>query len=325
MGRKFKLKDVALMVLMTFMAVIVVLILLYPVKYIIVLSFTPFTTIHSLTSKNVIDGLNALQLAVYGDVRQKTLFLLNEIFLIPVKDTQYLTLSTYQEVLDPSIIRSIMNSLIIAVTVLALNITFIPAAAFALSRFRFIGRGTLLYSYLLLSQVAGGFGIAILVSLYIMLTRYSRFVGIQGTPAMLILLGAVYFSGSVPFNTWLMKNFYDNIPRDIEEAAFIDGAGFWTLLFRIIIPMAKPSLVILSIFGFMAGWGEFLLANWVLGGAQSSLAPLAVKVFNETLKPVPDWNRFAALVIIYAIPLILLFVFAQKYLGEAFRVGAVKG
>jgi len=110
----------------------------------------------------------------------------------------------------------------------------------------------------------------------------------------------------------------DNIPRELDEAAFVDGSSWWTLIFRVILPSSKAPILVLAIFAFMGAWSEFILAN--LFGFRT----LPVLMYKYVGAYTTYWNMFAATAILYAIPIIIMYMTAQRFIGEAVRMG-VKG
>lgn len=304
---------------MTFVGITLFLISVYPLKYVLYLSFSKFVSVQQIIIQRGI-----LKIALFGGFFEKLIFIINEIFGLPFNPFNYgagfstLTLDAYIRIINDTLVRALINSFILATLTSLFNIMFIPFAAYAFSRFKFIGRGTLLYSYLLLSQVAGGFGIASIIALIIMIISLENILGIHAGYDRMLLLSLIYFAGGVPFNTWMVKSYYDTLPRELEEAALIDGANFRTLIFKVIMPAFKPAIIILAIFGFMSGWGDFILAAWLL---PSNLQPISVIVFTELNAPSVNWNMFAAKAMLYSTPLIILFTYSQRYIGEVYRTG----
>ena len=125
----------------------------------------------------------------------------------------------------------------------------------------------------------------------------------------------------VTFQTWLMKSYFDQIPRTLDEAAFIDGADWATIIFRVVLPASRAAFIIIALFAFMGAWGEFVTANLlriqtlgkyiyetIAGGQAAQMQPAVA----------------AAGALLYALPMIVLFTISQKYIGEAYRLGMGK-
>jgi arabinogalactan oligomer/maltooligosaccharide transport system permease protein len=199
--------------------------------------------------------------------------------------------------------EALRNTLLVATMTIILAITVIIPAAYGFSRFEFLGKNTVLYIYLIVSQAGGGLGIIAILALYIFLLRLAAY-GIS--LFHLYTLAFIYVSGMVPFQTWLMKSYFDQLPKELDEAAFIDGAS-WS--------------DIIAMFAFMGAWGEFIIAD-IIG-----LNTLGRFIFRVAMGPVGIDNpsTYAAASLLYAVPIIVLFVVAQKYIGEAYKRGIVKG
>ena len=163
-----------------------------------------------------------------------------------VSSLSRLTLDNYVKVVtSPEFQAALFNSMLVTALTIVISVTVITPAAYAFSRFKFRGRSTALYFYLIFSQVGGGFGIAALVALFVFLAQLEKSMGIPliGNP---LVLPFIYSAGAVPFNVWLLKSFFDTIPKDLDEAAFMDGASWVDLMFRVMLPSAKPGLIVLT-------------------------------------------------------------------------------
>ena len=214
--------------------------------------------------------------------------------------------------------EALRNTLIVATMTIILAIAVIIPAAYGFSRFEFLGKNTVLYIYLIVSQAGGGLGIIAILALYIFLLRLAAY-GIS--LFHLYTLAFIYVSGMVPFQTWLMKSYFDQLPKELDEAAFIDGASWFDIIFKITLPASKSAFIIIAMFAFMGAWGEFIIAD-ILG-----LNTLGRFIFRVAMGPVGIDNpsTYAAASLLYAVPIVVLFVVAQKYIGEAYRRGIVKG
>ncbi|QOJ79122.1 ABC transporter permease subunit [Infirmifilum lucidum] len=217
---------------------------------------------------------------------------------------------------DPRFVNAAILSLLVAIINIVFALSVITPAAYAFSRFKFPGRDLVLVAYLVLSQVGGGFGVAAVIALYIMLIKLNQVgVPVIGNP---VVLAAVYTAGAVPFQTWMVKNYLDALPREIDESAFIDGASWRQVIFDVVLPASKPTMVVIALFAFMGAWGEFIIANFL------RIETLAAYVYETATGQTIFWSDFAARTILFAIPIIAVYVFTQKYIGEAMRYGAGK-
>jgi arabinogalactan oligomer/maltooligosaccharide transport system permease protein len=230
-----------------------------------------------------------------------------------------LTLDNFRKTLeDPLFYEALRNTLIIAALTIVLAIAVIIPAAYAFSRFDFLGKDTLLYYYLIVSQAGGGLGVIAVLALYIFLLRVTAY-GVN--MINMWVLPFIYTSGLVPFQTWLMKSYFDQLPKELDEASFIDGAGWFHIIFRVIFPASKAAFIIIILFAYMSAWGEFIIATIL------QIPTLGWYVYTQgvagqagLMKP----GVYAAAAIIYAIPMIILFALAQRYIGQAYRLG-IKG
>ncbi len=228
------------------------------------------------------------------------------------------TLANYIEaVTDEEFQRAVVTSIIVSILNIIVAVVVITPAAYAFSRFKFWGRDTILFSYLVLSQVGGGFGIAAVIALYVFLLKLQVMgLPLLGNPFVLPL---IYTAGAVPFQTWLLKSYFDGLPKELDEAAFIDGASWGQIVFKVVLPASKSAMVIIAIFAFMGAWGEFIIADFLR--VKTIAAYLYVTAAGQRMY----WSKFAARAILFAIPIIVLYGVAQKYIGEALRYGAAKG
>jgi ABC-type glycerol-3-phosphate transport system permease component len=211
--------------------------------------------------------------------------------------------------------RFFLNSTIVTACAIALAmvVNSMAAYAFARLRYRFPGRETL-YSLIFLSfmfppQIT-------LLSLFLLLVRY----GLYNTLASLIL---VYVVMSMPMNIFILRSFFIQIPRDLEDAALIDGASdrqlFWTVMF----PMARPAIFTTVMLNFVNFWNEFLYAVTYINNPKLRTLPLAVMFFvGESLL---DVGMLAAAMVVSVLPLILVYIFISEWFIQGMTVGAIKG
>ncbi|HEY6105175.1 MAG TPA: sugar ABC transporter permease [Anaeromyxobacteraceae bacterium] len=206
------------------------------------------------------------------------------------------------------------NSAAIAMATTVLGVFLAMTAAYAFSRFRFPGQKAGLMSFLVSQMFPGTL---MLIPLYIIVVQW---LGLGSTRTGLVL---IYGTTSVPFSVWMLKGYFDTIPRELEEAAVIEGASAGTIFWRIIIPLAKPALAITALFSFMSAWNEFILAATLMDKEDMYTAPVGLKFFVGGFAQ--QWGYFAAGSIVVSIPVVLLFYFLQKYLVSGLTAGSVKG
>lgn len=206
------------------------------------------------------------------------------------------------------------NTLIVAFSTSFLSTTFVSLTAYAFSRYRFKGRTNGLYAFLLFQMFPV---IMAMVALYILLDLINLLDTLQG----LIL---IYVGGSIPMNAFLVKGYFDTIPKELDESAKIDGAGHFRIFFQIMLPLAKPILAVVAMFNFMSPFMDFILPRVVL--RHPSNFTLALGLFNFISGQFANnTTRFAAGAVLIALPISLVFVFLQRYLISGLTSGATKG
>jgi arabinogalactan oligomer/maltooligosaccharide transport system permease protein len=215
---------------------------------------------------------------------------------------------------DQPFARWLVNSAIVSSATTLLGIFLAATAGYAFSRFRFPGRRAGLMSFLV-SQMFPG--VLTLIPLYIIVVKW---LGLGSTRTGLVL---VYTTTAIPFCVWLLKGYFDTIPRDLEEAALIDGASPLTIFRRIVLPLAKPAIAVTALFSFMTGWNEFILGATLMDQENMYTAPVGLRFFVGGFQQ--QWGYFAAGAIIVSIPIVALFFFLQRYLVSGLTAGSVKG
>lgn len=227
----------------------------------------------------------------------------------------HVTASNFASVMsDQPFSRWLVNSAIVALATTVLGLFLACTAGYAFSRFRFPGRRTGLMSFLV-SQMFPG--VLTLIPLYIIIVKW---LGLGSTRTGLVL---VYATTAIPFCVWMLKGYFDTIPKDLEEAALIDGASAPTIFLKIVLPLAKPAIAVTALFSFMTGWNEFILAATLMDKENMYTAPVGLRFFVGGFSQ--QWGYFAAGAIIVSIPVVALFFYLQKYLVSGLTAGGVKG
>jgi arabinogalactan oligomer/maltooligosaccharide transport system permease protein len=234
------------------------------------------------------------------------------------------SLINYRELLNGTeapYVDWLLNTLFVAGGAAILN-TFLAAfASYAFSRMRFAGRRTGLLSILLIQMFPTTL---LFVALFVFVTDIGGIFPGLGLGSRWMLL-IIYLGGALGVNTWLIKGYFDTIPRDLDESALIDGATHSQIFFRVILPLAAPILAVVALITFVFTINEFLVASVVLGQGDDNNFTLAVGMFRFIDGQGGEWGQFAAGSFMTGIPVVLLFLFLQKYIVSGLTAGAVKG
>lgn len=207
----------------------------------------------------------------------------------------------------------IWNSVKVASLTSIASLVIAVSAGYALSRFRFRSRGGILTLLLALQAFPA---ILALPALYLILLR----LNLLNTHTGLVL---IYSCGAIAFNVWNVKGYFDTLPFDLEEAAFVDGATPTQAFLHVALPLARPVLAITALLGFLGGFGDFILANTVLFDERLYTAP--VGIFTLQVGYRNPWGWFAASALLLATPVTILFLYLQRHLVSGLAAGGVKG
>jgi arabinogalactan oligomer/maltooligosaccharide transport system permease protein len=216
-------------------------------------------------------------------------------------------------VFDTSFPTWFLNSLVVAAFTMVIGIAMSATAGYALSRYNFPGKRSLMWTFLVTQM----FPVAILiVPIYTIMAN----LGLIDTKASLII---AYCTVAVPFCAWMMRGYFDTIPRDLDEAAALDGLGPYGTFWRVILPLARPGLAVTAFYTFLTAWGEVAYAiaftlseeNLTLGAGLQQFVPQ----FN------PQWDLLTAGAVLIMLPASVIFYFAQKHLVAGLTAGGTKG
>jgi ABC-type glycerol-3-phosphate transport system permease component len=205
------------------------------------------------------------------------------------------------------------NTFTVAVGTLALTMPLAAGAAFSLSRYRtrlnavtgLAIMGTQMLSASLLA-----------IPIYVLF----RQTGLHDKVMGLIVANTAF---TLPMSIWVLKGFLDGIPRELDEAAMIDGCSVWQMLYRVVLPLVLPGLVAVSIFGFILAWDEFFFARTLVSSQTNWVMSVGLSSFKEEFTIA--WTDMMAAAVLFTIPPIVLFMFIQKHLVKGLTGGAVKG
>lgn len=210
-------------------------------------------------------------------------------------------------------LRQFWNSAFIAFLTTIVGMVFSCTAAYGMSRFRFPGKEAGM-SFFLITQMFPG--VVMAIPLYILMDTLGLLNSAFG-------LALAYSSTAVPFCTWNLKGYFDTIPKDLEDAARIDGASQWVIFTQIVLPLSKPALAVTALFSFMTAWNEFILAATFLSDANAYTLPVVLQSYIGDFET--QWGLFAAGAIVASTPVMILFFVLQKNLVEGLTAGSVKG
>lgn len=224
-----------------------------------------------------------------------------------------------------SLIELALNSLKIALGSSAVAVGLGVTAAYAFSRLKFRGRETLMIIILGVLMLPA---VATLIPLYVFLNQFRiDFMGLDlNLRASLLGVSMAVISAQLPFAIWNLKGYLDTIPRDLEEAASVDGATQTQVFTKVVLPLATPAIAVTGFLGFLGGWTEYLTAYMFIGGNVKdwTLSIALNSMVGQFARNTP-WSEFAAFAILFALPVSVVFFFFQRYLVGGLAVGGVKG
>ena len=209
--------------------------------------------------------------------------------------------------------RYVVNSAIVAIGTLVLVFLVATPSAYAFARLEFPGRDAIFAFYLITMMVPDM--IALLPKFQVM-----RDFGLTNSWAG---LWVIYVSNSVAFNTFLLRGFFERLPRDLEDATQIDGGGRWTIFLRVLLPLSKPALAALGVFTFLGAWDDFWWARMLLQDDGLRTLPIGIQLFFNA--HATQWSVVFAATTIAVLPEIVVFVLLQRFFVSGMYTGSVRG
>lgn len=269
---------------------------LFPVAYIVSAAFnaTP-----SLTGARLIP-------------RHVTLDNFRELFSTDVSGTSSQAAAHY--------LRWLVNTMIVAGSVAILSVLLSAFAAYAFSRFRFRGRRMGMVALLLIQMFPQ---LTLVVALYLIVLRTGEVFGALGLNQLTAIV-VVYLGGAMGVNTWLMKGFFDTIPKELDESARVDGATPAQVFWGVVLPLAMPVLAVIGLISFVSTINEFAIASALLQTTDKFTVGVGMQGYIDQ-KYAEHWGPFAAGVLLVSVPVVLLFIFLQRYIIGGLTQGSVKG
>ncbi len=230
------------------------------------------------------------------------------------------TLSNYQYILTNSssggtadFLIWLKNSLLVAVLTTLVGLGLSAPAAYAVSRWNFLGKQGLLLSFLITQMFPG---VLLIVPLYVLFAQLGLINNIFG-------LVIAYATTALPFSVWMLKNFFDAVPKELDEAARVDGLGPFRTFWRIVLPLTIPGVAVVGFFNFMASWNEFMMAFTILNSNANLTAPVGIQSYVNVFNI--QWQYLTAAAVLITIPVLIIFFWAQRYLISGLTGGSVKG
>lgn len=226
------------------------------------------------------------------------------------------TLENYQRLLTSTdFVTWFRNSVVVAAFTMVIGITMSATAGYAISRFNFPGKRSLMWTFLITQM----FPVSILiVPIYTIMSR----LGLINTHVSLVI---AYCTIAVPFCTWMLKGYVDSIPRELDEAAAVDGLGPWATFWRVILPLARPGLAVTAFYTFLTAWGEVAYASAFINTDNRYTLAYGMQIFVPRPPALPHWDLLTAAAVLITIPAGIVFFFAQRHLVAGLTAGSTKG
>jgi multiple sugar transport system permease protein len=280
-----------------------------------------------MSEERVYRALRVLGLAFFVFITAFPLYTIVITSLKPLRDVQavwrwvpsQVTLRPYLEMWETvPLARYFLNSLIISTCSTVIAVLIAILAAYAISRYRFRGRQP--FRFLILSTEMFP-GILFLLPLFIIFVNIEQIIGIKlyGSYTGLVI---TYLTFALPLSIWMLVGFFDTIPRELEEAAMVDGATALGALFRILIPLSTPGIIAVGIFAFLTAWGEVLFASVL---TDEGTRTLAIGLQGYSTRSDVYWNQLMAASIVVSVPVVAAFLALQRYFVQGIAATGVKG
>ena len=211
--------------------------------------------------------------------------------------------------------RLLGNSLLLSLGTTVFGILLGASSAYAFSRFNFPGRKAGLMVFIVLQMFPA---ICSIAPLYVLLSTLHIRTSLVG-------LMIAYSAGTLPFAIWNLKGYFDTVPKDLEEAALIDGCTRTQTFWQVVLPLSAPAVAVTALFGFMSGWTEIILAWTMLENPKTFTLAMALYGMVGQYGTFKPWNQVAAMSLIISLPVVVVMLFLQRYIVSGLTSGGVKG
>ena len=223
----------------------------------------------------------------------------------------YVTLANYQA----GVGQYLLNSTIVSVLTVLVTVSVSLLGGYAFARFSFPGKNALFMVTLAILMVPYA---TLLIPLYVLLNA----IGLQNSLLGLALVLSMF---QLPFATFMMRISFEAIPKELEEAALVDGCGTFSALMKILLPAVKPGLITVGLFAFLAAWNDFIAPLILISDTSKVPLPLAIANMRQQVMGIVDFGATEAGVVVLALPCVVLFLLLQRHYVRGFMSGALKG
>jgi multiple sugar transport system permease protein/N,N'-diacetylchitobiose transport system permease protein len=236
--------------------------------------------------------------------------------LVPQFWPTHPSLRAFREVLSDPIFRDdLLNSLVITLTAVVVSVVVGFFGALAIARFRFSGRKVFIFAVLIVQMIPL---LALTIPMSLLLDRFHLKNSLIG-----VIIAYLMFS--MPYTVWTLRTFIAGIPKELDEAAMVDGCSRWQTFYKIILPLVGPGLIATGVYGWILAWNEFVLANTLLLDNNKQTAMIYLLVFQSSPTHGADYGGLMAAATLTALPVVVLFILFQRRISSGLTAGAVKG
>lgn len=226
------------------------------------------------------------------------------------------SLRGFSEVLrDPVFRTDIGNSLVITLAAVLISVLIGFGGALAIARFRFAGRKVFIFVVLIVQMIPL---LALTIPMSLLLDRFHLKNSLTGVVI-------AYLMFTMPYTVWTLRTFIANVPKELDEAALVDGCSRWQTFYKIILPLVGPGLIATGVYGWILAWNEFVLANTLLIDNDKQTSMIYLLIFQSSPVHGADWGGLMAAATLTSLPVVALFVLFQSRISAGLTSGAVKG